>query len=77
MRRLRHKERGRDVLPLEHLFSKFIQQITLLFPEYAGQYYRKRQEDALQNLGEFPVTENIQPVTGVMLLFAGVHGRRF
>lgn len=60
-----------EVLPLERLFS------TLLFPEYAGQYYAKWQEDAWQKLGEFPVKENIQPMTEIRLLFPGVHERRF
>lgn len=62
---------GQEVLPLEHLFS------TLLFPEYAGQYYAKWQEDTWQKLVEFPVKENIQLMTEIRLLFPGVHERRF
>jgi len=50
---LRHKERDREALSLEHSFT------TLLFPENAGQFYTKWQEDALQKLDEFPVIENI------------------
>lgn len=50
------------MLPLQHLFS------TLLFREYGGQYYTKWQEDGLQKLCEFLVTEN----TGPMVLFPEV-----